>query len=538
MSVKDAKHIVLVPMIMWGHTRPMCTLAARLVKLRNVIVTMFMSGAFAERVRAEIVKDFEPGEEALLARITLVPLHQSNSPFDSASYEADFLDVWAQFMGGRPLGGYAVDGTPRIVDPSEKDRLSGAIVDMFAIRAFRELHGLKERLGMKVFTLFPAAASCLFFWFGEDRVKEAEELAARTNVSFNAAAHELLIVSKGELVKSPCLPLMYDYEYHPQSVDFPPDFAGNVLIHVNRCLREADGMITIDAAEYHPPTTAVVRAWFAPRPAYFAGPLVPRTAGTEGVLDADQSAVEVTRFLDARLQSHGERSVMLISYGSMFWPADSAKVGAVLDVLMDQGIPFVSVASPVTRDLTLIHGCAVWDDIGDDDDDGQVLSRCSPRSSIPDETASRLEAYDGAFVAKWVPQQAVLAHPATGWCITHAGHNSVLECITSNVPMILWPIDADQAANAIHLAEELRVAYELVEVRHGAGLGTVHRTGRTPRGTVEAVKSEIRDVLARAFGGDGEEKRARLGLLRSELQAAWAEGGVARREVEAFLDSL
>ncbi|KAJ2970008.1 hypothetical protein NUW54_g12831 [Trametes sanguinea] len=93
--------------------------------------------------------------------------------------------------------------------------------------------------------------------------------------------------------------------------------------------------------------------------------------------------------------------------------ADSEKVGAVLEVLMDQGIPFVSVAPPVTRDLTLIHGCAVLDDIGDDDDDddGQVLSRCSPRSSIPDETASRLEAYEGAFVAKWVPQQAVLAHP-------------------------------------------------------------------------------------------------------------------------------
>ncbi|KAJ2992083.1 hypothetical protein NUW54_g8015 [Trametes sanguinea] len=180
MSVKDAKHIVLVPMIMWGHTRPMCTLAACLVKLRNVIVTMFMSGAFAERVRAEIAKDFEPGEEQLLARITLVPLRQSNSPFDSASYEADFLDVWAQFMGGRPLGGCAVDGTPRVVDPSEKDRLSGAIVDVrrqtdvstlvraltgrarrcSAIRAFSELHGLKERLGMKVFTLFPAAASC------------------------------------------------------------------------------------------------------------------------------------------------------------------------------------------------------------------------------------------------------------------------------------------------------------------------------------------------------------------------------------------
>ncbi|OSD06681.1 glycosyltransferase family 1 protein [Trametes coccinea BRFM310] len=508
MTAENAKHIVLVPMIMWGHARPMCTLAARLVKLRDVVVTMFMSGAFAERVRAEIGKDFEPGEAAFLARITLVPLHQSNSPFDSASYEADFLDVWARFMGGEPLSGYAADGTPRAVDPSEKDRLSGAIIDMFAIRAFSALHGLKQKGGMKVFTWYPSTASSLFFWFGEDRVARAQELAARTHVSFNAAAHELMIVSKGELIESPCLPPMYDYEYHPQTVDFPPDFAGSVLIHVNRCLREADGMITIDAAEYHPPTAAVVRAWFAPRPAYYAGPLVPRSArALEGDGAPAEAEAELTRFLDARLESHGVKSVMLISYGSMFWPADSAKVGAVLDVLMDEGIPF-------------------------------VLSRCSPRSSIPDETARRLEAYGAAFVSKWVPQQAVLAHPATGWCLTHAGHNSVLECIIANVPMILWPIDADQTPNAIHLAEELRIAYELVEVRHGAGLGTVFRTGKRPRGTVKAVREEVRAVLARAQGRDGKEMRRRLGVVRERLCEAWEAGGVARREMEMFIDNL
>ncbi|KAI9067512.1 glycosyltransferase family 1 protein [Trametes sanguinea] len=504
MTVENLKHIVLVPMIMWGHTRPMCTLAARLVKLRHVAVTMFVSGAFHGRAQAEIAQDFEPEQGPLLSRITLIPLKQSNNLFDSASYEADFLATWAKFMDGEPLSGNAADGTPRDVNPSERDRLSAAIVDMFAIRAFKELHRLKETMEIKLFSWYPATTSSLFFWFGEDLVPRAMELAASTGVSFNVAAHELSIVCKGRLIENPGLPPMYDYEYHPQAVEFPPDFSGNVLIHVNRNLRDADGMITIDAADYQPSMVAVIREWFAPRPAYYAGPLVspaPRVSAT------DQGAMDVTRFMDARLRSHGEKSVILISYGSMFWPADNAKVGAVLDVLMDKGMPF-------------------------------VLSRSSPVSAIPPETENRLEQYEGAFVSQWVPQQLVLAHPAMGWCLTHAGHNSVLECIYANVPMILWPIDADQTPNAIHLTEELRVAYELIEVRNGAGLGTIYRTGHKPTGTVEAVKNEIRDVLARAFGADGEEKRARLGALRTELQAAWAEGGVAMRDMEVFLDSL
>ncbi|CDO75271.1 Glycosyltransferase Family 1 protein [Trametes cinnabarina] len=509
MTVENAKHIVLVPMIMWdvnyaGHARPMCTLATRLVKLRNVVITMFMSAAFYERVQAEIVKDFDPEEAALLSKITLVPLKQSNSPFDSASYEADFLDTWARFMQGQPLSGYTADRTPRVIDSSEKDSLSGAIIDMFAVHAFKELNGVKDSLHMKVFIFYPAAASALIYWFGEDRIARAEELAARKGVSFHEAAHELWVVSKGALVNSECLPTMYDYEYRPQDIDFPPRFSGDILIYVYHGLREADGMITIDAADYHPSTTAVIRRWFAPKPAYFAGPLVPRSPG---VLSLDQAAAEVIKFMDGCLQSHGAKSVILISFGSMFWPADPVKVGVVLDVLMDKGVPF-------------------------------VLSRCSALSVLTDDTAKKLDACATAFVSKWVPQQAALAHPATAWCITHAGHNGVFECIGANVPMILWPIDADQPANAIHLSDNLNVAYELIEVRNGTGLGPIYRTGQHPSGTLEAVAAEIRDVLVRAFGEDGKEKRARLDVLRRTLQAAWAEDGVARREMETFLDTL
>ena len=101
---------------------------------------------------------------------------------------------------------------------------------------------------------------------------------------------------------------------------------------------------------------------------------------------------------------------------------------------------------------------------------------------------------------------------------------------------ILWPITADQPVNAIHLTEQLDMAYELIEVRTGVGAGQIFRNGRTPIGTVDAVKEELGAVLDRAFGTDGAEKRARLQGLRKKLAGAWSTGGIARGEVVAFLD--
>ena len=92
--------------------------------------------------------------------------------------------------------------------------------------------------------------------------------------------------------------------------------------------------------------------------------------------------------------------------------------------------------------------------------------------------------------------------------------------------------------NAIHLAETLDIAYELIEVRHGEGAGKIYRNGRTPVATVDAVKEELRDVLKRAFGHDGARKREKLSAVRRVLEGAWAEDGIARKEVEEFLDAV
>ncbi|KHN36147.1 UDP-glycosyltransferase 72E2 [Glycine soja] len=57
----------------------------------------------------------------------------------------------------------------------------------------------------------------------------------------------------------------------------------------------------------------------------------------------------------------------------------------------------------------------------------------------------------------------ILGHPATGGFVTHCGWNSVLESVLNGVPMVAWPLYAEQKMNAFMLSEELGVAVRVAE---------------------------------------------------------------------------
>ena len=77
-------------------------------------------------------------------------------------------------------------------------------------------------------------------------------------------------------------------------------------------LATANGIITFDAADYAPDATKQYRALFEEtgRKIYYAGPLIP-----QGVEDTskDPRSEKISQFLDEKLASHGERSVIYVS---------------------------------------------------------------------------------------------------------------------------------------------------------------------------------------------------------------------------------
>ncbi|MCL7040523.1 hypothetical protein MKW94_005815 [Papaver nudicaule] len=91
---------------------------------------------------------------------------------------------------------------------------------------------------------------------------------------------------------------------------------------------------------------------------------------------------------------------------------------------------------------------------------------------LPDGFEERMKAKNrGLLVRKWAPQLEILSHKATSVFLSHCGWNSILESLSFGVPIIGWPISADQYNNSKLLEEEIGVCVELArgnrnEIRH------------------------------------------------------------------------
>ncbi|KAL1942098.1 hypothetical protein VTO73DRAFT_6628 [Trametes versicolor] len=507
MTATQYKHLVVFGTYFWGHSRPMCTLVARIVKLRPVHVTFLTIPSLHGRVQGEVARDFQPGEEHLASRIRIIAIEEHLQPNQTSGAPGAFKAAWSQLCNDQPL----ICAKTGASFEALSVRPSAVLLDFFAVDAFdvvREMSGE----AVKRYTWWAASANSFWLVSGKENAAAVHAEVARTGKSVKEVGLDMFFTLNGRLIKSPCTPTMHDWEMHPQQVMLDREEFGDVMARIGELTHTTDGIVTFDAADYQPKATNGIREFYAEKgtgKVFFAGPLLPsgsQAVSNEKVLAHNGNGV--MDFLDEKLKSKGERSVLYLSFGSLFWPSNPANIWAVIDVLIEKNVPFV-----------MSHGASM-------------------ATPMPDDVKAKIEAYGNAIVSDWVPQQSLLDHPATGWYLMHGGHNGTMETVTSGVPMIVWPIDADQPINAVYLAEEVNVAYELIEVRNGCGLGKIYRNGRTPVGTIDAVKEEMRGVLDRAFGADGAEKRARLQVLRKKLQAAWGEDGVARREVGAFLDDF
>ncbi|MBA0794662.1 hypothetical protein Gohar_018970 [Gossypium harknessii] len=72
-----------------------------------------------------------------------------------------------------------------------------------------------------------------------------------------------------------------------------------------------------------------------------------------------------------------------------------------------------------------------------------------------------LETVQGrGMICNWAPQLKVLAYKALGGFISHCGWNSILESFWFCVPIVTWPLYAEQQLNAFKMVKELGLAVE------------------------------------------------------------------------------
>ncbi|XP_048332498.2 anthocyanidin 3-O-glucosyltransferase 5-like isoform X2 [Ziziphus jujuba] len=88
--------------------------------------------------------------------------------------------------------------------------------------------------------------------------------------------------------------------------------------------------------------------------------------------------------------------------------------------------------------------------------DGEAINDGREMEYLPEGFLERTKEV-GLVVSSWAPQVAVLSHPSTGAFVSHCGWNSSLESVRCGVPMIGWPLYAEQRMNATMLMEDVGV---------------------------------------------------------------------------------
>nr|QDM38900.1 UDP-glycosyltransferase UGT88A29 [Glycyrrhiza uralensis] len=96
----------------------------------------------------------------------------------------------------------------------------------------------------------------------------------------------------------------------------------------------------------------------------------------------------------------------------------------------------------------------------------------------------------GLVVKDWAPQVEVLNHDSVGGFVTHCGWNSVLEAVCAGVPMVAWPLYAEQRFNRVVLVKEMGVALWMRESNE-SGFVTASEVEERVRELMESETSEL-----------------------------------------------
>ncbi|KAK8939273.1 Hydroquinone glucosyltransferase [Platanthera zijinensis] len=237
---------------------------------------------------------------------------------------------------------------------------------------------------------------------------------------------------------------------------FPP-IPGSEILHPlqdrkNECYRwllehsvrylDADGILvnTFDAIE--PEAAKLLTADEPGRPpVYPVGPLIRSKAA------AGEEGAQSLKWLDDQPPD----SVLFVSFGS----------GGALSAEQTEELALGLEASGqrflwVVRSPSRLNSAAYFTgQIGDD-----------PLAHLPEGFLERTAGV-GLAVPSWAPQVEVLGHPAVGGFLSHCGWNSTLESAAHGVPIIAWPLFAEQRMNAVVLVEGTKVAMPLKQRKDG-----------------------------------------------------------------------
>ncbi|KAJ1442503.1 UDP-glycosyltransferase family, conserved site [Sesbania bispinosa] len=217
-----------------------------------------------------------------------------------------------------------------------------------------------------------------------------------------------------------------------------------------------------------------------------------------GLAKGDGKEQELLTWLDSKT----EDSVLYVSFGSMN-KFPTTQLVEIAHALEDSGVDFIWVVRKV------------------DGDNGFL-----------EEFEKRVKASNkGYLIWGWAPQLVILEHPATGGVVTHCGMNTIFESINAGLPMVTWPLFAEQFFNEKLLVDVLRI---------GVQVGAKEWKNLNEFGDEVVKREDIGKAIASLMGGGKEslEIRKRAKALSDAAKKAIQVGGSCHTNLQNLIEEL
>uniref|UniRef100_A0AAN0N640 Glycosyltransferase n=1 Tax=Malus domestica x Pyrus communis TaxID=28521 RepID=A0AAN0N640_9ROSA len=467
MAKSQTPHIAILPTPGMGHLIPLAEFAKRLVHRHNFTVTFVVP---CDGLPTKAQKSVLEALPTAIDHVFLPPVCFDDLPQGSK------IETIISLTVARSLGSFR----DALSSLASRTKLVGLVVDLFGTDAF----DVAKEFNLSNYIFFPSTAMTLSLFLYLPKLHET------VSCEYRDLSDPVTIPG--------CIPIPGSELLDP--VQDRRDEAYKWLLHHTKRYRLADGIMVNSFTELEPGALKALQEKEPGKPpVYPVGPLVKMDFG--GVLD-DQSS-KCLKWLDE--QPRG--SVLYVSFGSGGTLSYDQINELALGLEMSGQRFLWVVRSPSDHAANTAYFT--------------VHSKNDPLEFLPEGFLDRTQGR-GLVVPNWAPQAHILSHESIGGFLTHCGWNSTLESVVNGVPLIAWPLFAEQKMNAFMFTKDLKVALRPKPDEHGL-------VGR------EEIAMVVQALMQ---GEEGKRLRNRMKELEDAGAKALSENGASTKALSEAITKL
>ncbi|XP_016451001.2 hydroquinone glucosyltransferase-like [Nicotiana tabacum] len=402
---KEKPHVAFLPSPGMGHIIPLFEFAKRLVINHGFHVSFFVITTGASAAQNELFRsdNLPTGFHA----VEIPPVENISSFFTDDMRVVTRLSIIVRESLKQYLSSLLITHRPKAL-----------IIDLFCTDAFE----ICKEVSIPVYSFFTASTLLMAFSL------YLPTLDREVNGEF---------VDLPEPIQTPgCNPIC-PHDLLDQVKDRKNDEYKWYLLHVSR-IPLAAGIFVNSWDDLEPVTLEALK-----ENSFFQNIPIPPVHTLGPLIKQDEVVTEKDAEILTWLDNQPSDSVLFVVFGSGGTLTSEQLTELAWGLEMSHQ-RFILVA----RKPSDASASAAYFNVGSDEND--------PLMYLPEGFAKKTEGR-GLVVPSWAPQVAILNHPSTGAFLSHCEWNSTLESVVHGVPMIAWPLYAEQRMNAAFLAEEVGV---------------------------------------------------------------------------------